>query len=122
MSNIRKHYYNLKINFRFLTQIIGFILIPCSIKLMKSKDKVQFSYENGKYLILSSAFLRSASPSSENKKHARNPDFNRFKSVKILDLEKVGNYAIRFFFNDNHSTGIYSWDYIIEIGKLSQNS
>ena len=89
---------------------------------MKSKDKVHFSYENGKYLILSSAFLRSASPSSENKKHAKNPNLNRFKSVKILDLEKVGNYAIRFFFDDNHSTGIYSWDYIIEIGKLSQSS
>ena len=89
---------------------------------MKSKDKVQFSYKDGKFLVLSSSFLRSASPSSENKKHATNPDKNRFKSVKIINIEKVGNYALRFFFDDSHSTGIYSWDYIIEIGHLNQAS
>jgi DUF971 family protein len=29
----------------------------------------------------------------------------------------VGNYAVRLVFNDLHSTGIYSWDYLHELGR-----
>ena len=93
-------------------------MIPSSIKLLKKK-KVQFYYEDGRCLILNSEFIRACSPSAENKKHAKNPKVERFKNVGISKIEKVGNYALRFVFDDGHDTGIYSWDYIIEISKLS---
>jgi DUF971 family protein len=36
--------------------------------------------------------------------------------VKITALERVGNYAVRIVFDDGHDTGLYSWDYLHELG------
>jgi len=36
--------------------------------------------------------------------------------VQILEIHPVGNYAVRLVFDDMHSTGIYSWDYLAELG------
>ena len=90
---------------------------PYSIKLLKNKAYVLFSYNDNRDLILDSSFLRAASPSAENKKHAKIPDKSRFENVKIINIEGVGNYAVKFVFDDGHNTGIYTWDYILEIGK-----
>ena len=90
---------------------------PYSIKLLKNKAYVLFSYNDNRDLILDSSFLRAASPSAENKKHAKAPDRSRFVNIKIINIESVGNYAVKFIFDDGHDTGIYTWDYILEIGK-----
>lgn len=90
---------------------------PYSIKLLKNKTYVLFSYDNNRDLILDSSLLRASSPSAENKKHAKTPNKSRFKGVKIINIESVGNYAVKFIFDDGHNTGIYTWDYILEIGK-----
>jgi len=42
--------------------------------------------------------------------------FQMFKpALKMLDVEPMGNYAIKIAWNDNHSSGIYSWDYLRNI-------
>src|SRR5262249_40102298 len=38
------------------------------------------------------------------------------KDVDILSLEPVGTYAVQPHFSDGHATGIYSWDYLYELG------
>ena len=45
----------------------------------------------------------------------------KFSGVLIKKIEKVGNYAVRISFSDGHNTGIYSWDFLYEIGIKSQN-
>jgi DUF971 family protein len=37
--------------------------------------------------------------------------------VQILELLPVGNYAVRLVFDDMHSTGIFSWEYLFELGR-----
>jgi DUF971 family protein len=37
--------------------------------------------------------------------------------VAILEIHPIGNYAVRLVFDDMHSTGIYSWDYLLELGR-----
>jgi DUF971 family protein len=37
--------------------------------------------------------------------------------VAILEVQPIGNYAVRLVFDDLHSTGIYSWDYFLELGR-----
>ena len=37
----------------------------------------------------------------------------------LVNIEKVGNYAIRIIFDDGHDTGIYSWSYL---RKVSENN
>lgn len=39
------------------------------------------------------------------------------QEVQILELHPVGNYAVRIVFDDMHSTGIFSWDYLHELGR-----
>jgi DUF971 family protein len=74
-------------------------------------------YDGNKHLILSSTKLRTLSPSAENKKNLEKPDFSEYQNVSILRIESVGNYAIRIVFDDGHNTGIYSWEYLHEIGS-----
>jgi DUF971 family protein len=39
------------------------------------------------------------------------------RNVMILEVQPVGNYAVRLVFDDMHSTGIYAWDYLYELGR-----
>tara|TARA_B100000676_G_scaffold277028_1_gene298371 strand:+ start:84 stop:383 length:300 start_codon:yes stop_codon:yes gene_type:complete len=98
------------------------IMIPNSVKLSSDKKSLQIAYDNEKFLILSSSFLRAYTPSAENKKNLTSPDINKFSEVSIKKIEKVGNYAIRISFSDGHNTGIYSWDFLYDIGLKSQIS
>ncbi len=34
-----------------------------------------------------------------------------------MEVLPVGNYAVRLVFDDMHSTGIYAWDYLYELGR-----
>jgi DUF971 family protein len=39
------------------------------------------------------------------------------RQVAILEVQPIGNYAVRLTFDDMHSTGLYSWDYFVELGR-----
>tara|TARA_Y100001935_G_scaffold157939_1_gene129983 strand:+ start:645 stop:938 length:294 start_codon:yes stop_codon:yes gene_type:complete len=97
-------------------------MVPDSVKLSSDKKSLQIAYDKEKFLILSSSFLRAHTPSAENKKNLDSPDINKFSKVLIKKIEKVGNYAIRISFSDGHNTGIYSWDFLYDIGLKSQIS
>ncbi len=97
-------------------------MIPLSIKLNKNKKSLQITYEKNNFLIVSSEFLRACSPSAENKENSKNPKPSLYKNVTIKRIERVGNYAIKLFFSDGHSTGIYSWQYLFQVGAKFQDS
>lgn len=92
-------------------------MIPKSINLSPSKKDIQVTYKDNLVLIISSENLRKFSPSAENKnKSIKLEEGNDFKNILINKIEGVGNYAIRIHFSDGHSTGIFSWDYIYDLG------
>ena len=95
-------------------------IVPIEIKVLKNKQRVVFNYEGGNTLILSASYLRSKSPSAENKKNLKKN--NEFTDIKVTNIEKIGNYAIKISFNDLHNTGIYSWKYIFKLGREHSNS
>ncbi len=97
-------------------------MIPNSVKLSSDKRSLQIEYDKKNFLILSSSFLRAHTPSAENKNNLNSPDIKRFSEVLIKKVEKVGNYAVRISFTDGHNTGIYSWDFLYEIGLKSQTA
>ncbi len=39
------------------------------------------------------------------------------RHVGILEIEPVGNYAVRIKFDDLHDTGIFSWQYLYQLGR-----
>ena len=95
-------------------------IVPIEIKVLKNKQRVIFNYEGGNTLVLSASYLRSKSPSAENKKNLKKN--NEFTDIKVTNIEKIGNYAIKISFNDLHNTGIYSWKYIFKLGREHSNS
>ena len=94
-------------------------MIPESVKLTDDKRTIQINYDNGSTLILTSSILRAKSPSAENKNNKQNSDISKFENVLIVNLDQVGNYALKITFSDGHDTGIYSWEYLFEIGSKS---
>jgi DUF971 family protein len=77
------------------------------------------SFEGGERFDLPAEYLRVKSPSAEVQGHS--PDERKTvagkRDVAILEILPVGNYAVRLVFDDMHSTGIYDWNYLAELGR-----
>jgi DUF971 family protein len=93
-------------------------LTPTEIKLHQKSRVLEISYSDGSRFELPYEFLRVYSPSAEVRGHGPGQEVLQVgkKEVDILSLEPVGSYAVQPNFSDGHATGIYSWDYLYEIG------
>jgi DUF971 family protein len=92
---------------------------PAEIKLHQKSRVLELTYDDGKIHRLSCEFLRVYSPSAEVRGHGPGQEVLQTgkKDVDIVSIEPVGNYAIRPVFSDGHDTGLYSWDYLYELGE-----
>ena len=92
---------------------------PVEIRLDRAARRLEIDFADGTGFALPAEFLRVYSPSAEVRGHG--PGQRRIvasrRHVGIIDLEAVGNYAIRPVFDDLHDTGIYSWEYLRELGE-----
>jgi len=91
---------------------------PTEIKLHQKSRVLEISFADGSHFELPFEFLRVHSPSAEVRGHGPGQEVLQTgkKNVDILSLEPVGTYAVQPHFSDGHATGIYSWDYLYEIG------
>ncbi len=92
---------------------------PTELRLSKDKKTLTVAFEGGERFALPAEYLRVKSPSAEVQGHS--PDERKTvpgkRNVMILEVQPVGNYAIRLVFDDMHSTGIFSWDYLLELSQ-----
>jgi DUF971 family protein len=92
---------------------------PTELRLHKDRKTLTVSYETGERFNLAAEYLRVRSPSAEVQGHS--PSERRTvggkQNVQILELHPIGNYAVRLAFDDTHSTGIFSWEYLFELGR-----
>ena len=98
-------------------------MIPTDIKLHKKSATLELAYVDGSSYILSAELLRVLSPSAEVRGHGKGQEILQTgkRQVKFLNLEAVGNYAIKLAFDDGHDSGIYSWPYLYELCKDQQS-
>lgn len=91
---------------------------PQKIQLHKKSKMLELAYRDGTFQ-LSAEFLRVYSPSAEVKGHGPGQEVLQTgkQHVGIENLEAAGNYAIRITFDDGHDSGIYSWDYLYDLGS-----
>ena len=91
---------------------------PVEIRLKKAEKILEIDYDDGTTMVLPAELLRVESPSAEVMGHGpgQKTIVPGRAEVGIMDLEPVGNYAIRIKFDDLHDTGIYSWDYLHALG------
>ena len=93
-------------------------MIPTEIKLHQKSRIMEIAFSDGKRFNLPFEFLRVYSPSAEVRGHGPGQEVLQTgkQDVGIVSLEPVGSYAVQPTFSDGHDTGIYSWDYLYELG------
>lgn len=91
---------------------------PTDINLHQKSKVLEISFDDGKTFQLPCEFLRVYSPSAEVRGHGPGQEVLQIgkEKVNIKSLEPVGNYAIQIEFDDGHSTGIYSWETLYQLG------
>jgi DUF971 family protein len=91
---------------------------PTEIRYKQDEKTLEVDFDDGKRFRLPAELLRVESPSAEVQGHG--PDQKKLvagrRHVGIMEIEPVGNYAVRIKFDDMHDTGIYSWQYLRELG------
>ena len=92
---------------------------PTELRLAKDRRVLTVTFENGERFALDAEYLRVMSPSAEVQGHSaeERKTVGGKRDVAILELQPIGNYAVRLVFDDMHSTGIYSWAYLFELGR-----
>ena len=92
---------------------------PTEIKLHKKSRTLEIGFDDGSQFTLPHEFLRVYSPSAEVQGHGPGQEVLQLEkeNVEIQSLEQVGNYALKFTFDDGHDTGIYSWENLYQLGS-----
>ena len=91
---------------------------PTELRLKKAEKLLEVQFDDGRMFSLPAEYLRVESPSAEVQGHG--PGQKTLVSgrahVGIIEIEPVGNYAVRITFDDLHDTGIFSWSYLYQLG------
>jgi DUF971 family protein len=91
---------------------------PLEVRLLREAKALEIDFDSGETFRYPAEYLRVESPSAEVQGHG--PDervtIGGRRHVGIMGLEPVGHYAIRILFDDLHDTGLYSWEYLHELG------
>ena len=94
-------------------------LVPTDIKLNQKSRVLTIRYSETSVFELPCEFLRVHSPSAEVKGHGKGREVLQLhkEEVNITSIEPVGHYAIKLVFDDQHDSGLYSWDLLYDLGK-----
>ncbi|MDG4596904.1 MAG: DUF971 domain-containing protein [Candidatus Contendobacter sp.] len=92
---------------------------PTEIKLHQASRVLEVAFEDGARFELPCEYLRVFSPSAEVRGHGPGTEtlVTGKENVNITAIEPVGHYAVRLIFDDGHSTGLYSWNILYDLGQ-----
>lgn len=95
---------------------------PVELVLERSRRVLIVAFDDGQHFELPCEYLRTHSPSAEVRGHGLSePKLMTGKaSVNISRIEPIGSYAVCLHFDDGHNTGIYSWQFLHELGVNMQ--
>ncbi len=92
---------------------------PEEVRYLSAEKRLEVGFDNGKRFSYPAELLRVESPSAEVQGHS--PSDKKTvagrRHVGIMGIEPVGNYAVRIKFDDLHDTGIFSWQYLYQLGE-----
>ena len=92
---------------------------PTELRVDRAAKRLTVTFDDGERFVLPAELLRVESPSAEVQGHgpSQKTILAGRRHVGIMELEPVGNYAVRIRFDDLHDTGMYSWRYLYHLGK-----
>ena len=91
---------------------------PTNINLHQKSKVLEVEFDDGNSFQLPCEYLRVYSPSAEVTGHGPGQEILQLgkEDVNIVSIEPQGNYAIKLVFDDQHDTGLYTWEYLYELG------
>jgi DUF971 family protein len=93
--------------------------LPTELRLHQQSRRLEVCFADGQVFQLPCEYLRVYSPSAAVRGHS--PDQAILQTgkeeVTITAIEPIGQYAVKLIFSDGHDSGLYSWDYLYELGK-----
>ncbi|MAT65768.1 MAG: 1-(5-phosphoribosyl)-5-((5-phosphoribosylamino)methylideneamino)imidazole-4-carboxamide isomerase [Gammaproteobacteria bacterium] len=92
---------------------------PTEINMHQKSRTLEISFDTGETFNLPAEYLRVHSPSAEVQGHAPGQGVLQVgkEDVNIENITPVGSYGVQLHFDDNHNTGIYSWDTLYDLGR-----
>lgn len=92
---------------------------PTAITLHEATQRLEVAFDDGTRFELPAELLRVFSPSAEVKGHGPGQETLQVgkRGVRIVDLEAVGQYAVKPRFSDGHESGLFTWDYLYQLGS-----
>ena len=93
--------------------------VPVEIRLQKKKRQIAIRFDDDAAFELPFEYLRVHSPSAEVKGHGPGQEVLQTgkENVVVTAIEPVGHYAVRLVYDDGHDTGLYTWQYLYELGQ-----
>ena len=97
---------------------------PTELNLHQQSRVLDVVFDDGRQYALPCEYLRVFSPSAEVRGHGPGQEVLQFgkKDVNIAAIEPVGSYGVKLVFSDGHDTGIYSWDYLYDLGAKQDSN
>jgi DUF971 family protein len=91
---------------------------PTDLRLHQKSRILEIAFDDQRNFKLPCEYLRVYSPSAEVQGHGPGQEVLQLgkENVNIVNIEPVGNYAVRLFFDDGHDTGLYSWEWLYHLG------
>jgi DUF971 family protein len=95
------------------------MVTPTEITLHQKSKSLEIAFDDGMRFTLPFEFLRVYSPSAEVRGHGKGQEVLQVgkQAVNLIDVTPVGSYALKLTFDDGHDSGLYTWDYLYELGK-----
>jgi DUF971 family protein len=93
--------------------------LPTSITVHQQSRVLEIGFSNGREFRIPFELMRVYSPSAEVQGHGPGQEVLQTgkRDVGLTALEPIGNYAVQPTFSDGHDTGIFSWDYLYDLGS-----
>ena len=97
---------------------------PVDITLHQQSNVLDVTFDDGSRFSMPVEYLRVYSPSAEVRGHGPGQEVLQVgkRSVAVRAIEPVGMYAVKLVFSDGHDTGIYSWEYLHELGRKQDSN
>jgi DUF971 family protein len=91
---------------------------PESLTLHGQSRVLEIGFSDGKQFRIPFELMRVYSPSAEVQGHGPGQEVLQTgkRQVTVLDIEPVGNYAVKPTFSDGHDTGLFTWEYLYFLG------
>jgi DUF971 family protein len=91
---------------------------PTELTVHSQSRVLEIAFSDGQVFKIPFELMRVYSPSAEVQGHGPGQEILQTgkRQVGVVELEPIGNYAVKPVFSDGHDTGIFSWDYLHFLG------